>query len=388
MKNNHQPYKNTLLFLMKVTLINVFLMSVTIAFSFAMETRGQGVLDRKVDLQLENMKLKDVLTEIESKADVSFTYRPRLIRNVKNVTLNVSERSLGEIFTEIFDRSVEYEVVGKQIILKENPVFATRSKVSAVVFQGTQVSGIIRDEAGLAIPGVNVIEKGTTNGTTTDVDGKYSFLVSDQNAILVFSFIGYTTQEVSAEGRASIEVTLLPDTKTLQEVVVVGYGEQKKVTVTGAVVSVKGADLVKSPAMNLTNSIAGRMAGVIAVNRSGEPGYDGSGIRIRGSNTLGNNDALIVIDGIPARAGGLERLNPNDIETISVLKDASAAIYGSRAANGVILVTTKRGTTGKPELSYQFNQGFAQPTVVPKLANAAQYAEMLNELNIYELPVS
>jgi len=153
------------------------------------------------------------------------------------------------------------------------------------------------------------------------------------------------------------------------------------------VVTVKGSELAKSPAMNLTNSIAGRMAGVIAVNRSGEPGNDGAGIRIRGSNTLGNNDALIVIDGIPARAGGIDRLNPNDIETISVLKDASAAIYGARAANGVILVTTKRGKSGKPELSYQFNQGFAQPTVIPKLADAAQYGEMLNDLNVYQLPV-
>jgi TonB-linked SusC/RagA family outer membrane protein len=130
------------------------------------------------------------------------------------------------------------------------------------------------------------------------------------------------------------------------------------------------------------------MPGVIAVNRSGEPGADGSGIRIRGSNTLGSNEALIVIDGIPARAGGIERLNPADIENISVLKDAAAAIYGARAANGVILVTTKRGKTGKPELSYSFNQGFAQPTVVPKLANASQYAEMRNELEVINLPVS
>ena len=114
------------------------------------------------------------------------------------------------------------------------------------------------------------------------------------------------------------------------------------------------------------------MPGVIATNASGEPGYDGAAIRIRGSNTLGNNDALIVIDGVPARAGGIDRLNPADIESISVLKDASAAIYGSRAANGVILVTTKRGKTGKPELSYSFNQGFAQPTVIPKMATAAR----------------
>jgi TonB-dependent SusC/RagA subfamily outer membrane receptor len=133
------------------------------------------------------------------------------------------------------------------------------------------------------------------------------------------------------------------------------------------------------------------MAGVVAVNRSGEPGYDGSTIRIRGANTLGGdrtNAALIVIDGIPNRAGGLDRINPADIETISVLKDASAAIYGARAANGVILITTKKGKSGKPELSYSFNQGFADPTVIPRLTNAAQYVGMLNDLDIYQLPTN
>lgn len=254
--------------------------------------------------------------------------------------------------------------------------------------QDMEVTGtVISGEDNLPLPGVSVLIKGTTRGGVTDMDGQFS-ISAQKGEILAFSFIGYVTQEVTLENQTSMDIILLPDMQSLSEVVVVGYGEQRKETITGSVATVKGADLVKSPAMNLTNSIAGRMAGVIAVNRSGEPGYDGSSIRIRGSNTLGNNDALIVIDGIPARSGGIERLNPNDIETISILKDASAAIYGSRAANGVILVTTKRGKTGKPELSYQFNQGFAQPTVVPKLADAAQYAGMLNDLSVYELSVS
>lgn len=264
----------------------------------------------------------------------------------------------------------------------------TLSSILVANAQGREVTGtVVSGEDNLPLPGVSVLVKGTTRGQVTDLDGRFSLNVQS-GEILAFSFIGYETQEVTIENQSSLNIILQPDMQSLSEVVVVGYGEQKKETITGAVSAVQGADLVKSPAMNLSNSIAGRMAGVIAVNRSGEPGYDDSGIRIRGSNTLGNNDALIVIDGIPSRAGGISRLNPNDIETISVLKDASAAIYGSRAANGVILVTTKRGKTGKPELSYQFNQGFAQPTVVPKLANAAQYAEMLNDLSVYELPVS
>ncbi|WP_370690530.1 SusC/RagA family TonB-linked outer membrane protein [Algoriphagus sp.] len=255
--------------------------------------------------------------------------------------------------------------------------------------QTKEVSGVvISGEDNLPLPGVSILLKGSTSGTVTDVDGKFRISVTSDQSVLVFSFIGFTTQEVLVGARSEISVTLGPDMKSLAEVIVVGYGEQKKETITGSVATVKGSELAKSPAVNLSNSIAGRMPGVVAVNRSGEPGYDGSAIRIRGSNTLGNNDALIVIDGIPARAGGIDRLNPNDIESISVLKDASAAIYGSRAANGVILVTTKRGKSGIPELTFQVNQGWAQPTVIPDLADAAQYAGMLNDLDIYALPVS
>ena len=252
-----------------------------------------------------------------------------------------------------------------------------------------QVTGTVTEAGtGDGLIGATVAVKGTTRGVITDIDGNYKIEVVDANSVLVFSMIGYVPQEVKVGSQSVINIQLKSDNLNLDEVVVVGYGVQKKETVTGAVSSVKGDELIKSPAVNLSNSLAGRMPGVVAVNRSGEPGYDGSAIRIRGSNTLGNNDALIVIDGIPNRSGGLQRLNPADIESISVLKDASAAIYGARAANGVILITTKRGTTGKPELSYSFNQGYAKATVIPKMTNSAEYAEMLNDLNIYGLPVS
>jgi TonB-linked SusC/RagA family outer membrane protein len=251
-----------------------------------------------------------------------------------------------------------------------------------------EIKGKVSDETGSGLPGVTVTEKGTMNGAITDVNGQFTVNVKGDAAILVFSFVGYAGLEEVVGSRSIINVTLTPDVSSLNEVVVVGYGTQKKETITGSVASVKGSELVKSPVVNLSNSIAGRMAGVVAVNRSGEPGADGSAIRIRGSNTLNNGDALIVVDGIPNRAGGLDRINPNDIESVSVLKDASAAIYGSRAANGVILITTKRGKTGKPQLSYSANQGYSQPTVIPKLTNAAQYVGMLNDLDIYGLPTT
>jgi TonB-dependent starch-binding outer membrane protein SusC len=246
------------------------------------------------------------------------------------------------------------------------------------------VSGKVFDENSQPVPGVNIIEKGTTNGTVTDANGMYTITVSDEKATLVFSFISYVTQEIQLNSQATLDITLQPDIKTLTEVVVVGYGEQKKVTVTGSVVSVNGSDLVKSPAMDLSNSFAGRLAGVVAVQPSGEPGYDASTIRIRGVNTIGNTSPLVVIDGIPDRDGGLNRLSPQDVESISVLKDASSAIYGSRAANGVILITTKRGKTGAPSVSYDFNQGWAQPTRIPKMSNAPEYAAIMNEIPIYK----
>ncbi|MDN3581614.1 SusC/RagA family TonB-linked outer membrane protein [Mucilaginibacter flavus] len=248
------------------------------------------------------------------------------------------------------------------------------------------VTGTVTDEKGEPLPGVSISIKGTTQGTISDVKGKYSITVKDQNAYLVYTFIGYTTQEVAVNGKSTINIQLGGDSKSLNEVVVVGYGTQKKATLTGSISQVKGSELVKSPAPNVSNALAGRIPGVIVNNRSGEPGYDGSNITVRGLATTGSNNVLIVVDGVPGQIGGLERLDPNDIESMSVLKDASAAIYGNRAANGVILITTKRGKTGKPTINYSFNQGFSSPTRLPKMADAATYAQIMNEISLDSNP--
>ena len=249
------------------------------------------------------------------------------------------------------------------------------------------VQGKVTDIQGAPIAGASVAVAGSTTGTTTNDDGNYSIEVPE-GVSLVFSFVGYTAQTITAD-RQQIDVQLELDASmsNLEEVVVVGYGTQRRETITGSVASVKSAELMKSPTVNVSNALAGRLPGVVATQSSAEPGYDNAAIRIRGTNTLGNSEPLIVIDGIPARAGGFARLNPADIDNISVLKDASAAIYGARAANGVILITTKRGQSGKPTLSYTYNQAFSQPTVIPDLADAVQYSEMRNELEIFKLPV-
>ncbi len=252
--------------------------------------------------------------------------------------------------------------------------------ISVPLFAQTPIQGrVMASDAPL--PGVTVTVKGTQTSTVTDVDGKFS-IPAPEKAILVFSHVNYVTQEMAA-GTGNLEITLAPNNANLSEVIVIGYNSQKKATLTGSISVIKGADLVKSPAVNVSNSLAGRFSGVMLNNRSGEPGVDGSDIRIRGIATTGKNDVLIVVDGVPGQIGGLERLNPNDIESISVLKDASAAIYGSRSANGVILVTTKRGKTGKPTISASYNHGFSSPTRLPEMADAATYAAIANEIAYY-----
>jgi TonB-linked SusC/RagA family outer membrane protein len=253
--------------------------------------------------------------------------------------------------------------------------------------QDKTVRGKVTDEQNAPLSGVSVLQKGTTNGTTTSAAGDFSISVP-RGAVLVFTSVGFTDQELTVGDENTVNLQLKALPQYLTDVVVVGYATQKKVTVTGAVTAVKGENLIKSPAVDLSNSLAGRLPGLVVIQTSGEPGYDGASIKIRGTNTIGNSDPLIVIDGVPERDGGLGRLNPRDIETISVLKDASAAIYGSRSANGVILITTKKGATGKPKITYDFNQGWNQPARIPEMSNAFEYATIMNELPIYKsIPV-
>jgi len=241
-----------------------------------------------------------------------------------------------------------------------------------------RVTGQVTDSNGEFLIGVNVIEVGTTNGTVTDFNGNYSIDLTTQNPALSFTYVGFLPVEISVGSDRVINVVLEEDIETLDELVVVGYGVQKKVTLTGSVSSIQGEKIEESPAISLSNSLSGRIPGVIALNRSGEPGQDNAQLLIRGQGTLGSTAPLIVIDGVTER-GGLDQIDPTDIESISVLKDASAAIYGSRAANGAIIITTKRGKAGNPTIKYGFNQGFVQPTRVPEFADAVLLAEFQNE---------
>lgn len=242
------------------------------------------------------------------------------------------------------------------------------------VLQGRTLTGVVLDEQGLPAIGANVLVKGTTIGVATDADGKYRIEVPRGNQTIVFSYVGYRTREITYKGQASLNVSLEPDSEILDDVVVVGYGVQKKVNLTGAVGSVEGDKLASKAVGNVTSALAGLVPGLKVMNRGGQPGADGATLNIRGFGT-----PLVLVDGIEQDFGYMD---PNEIENISILKDASAAIYGSRAANGVILVTTKRGKKGAPKFNLNVNAGFSAPTRIIEMASSGLYAELMNEANV------
>ncbi len=240
---------------------------------------------------------------------------------------------------------------------------------NSVVQQSRKCSGTVKDKNGEPVIGATIVEKGNAkNGVVTDVDGNFTINVRP-GAKLVISYVGSVPQEVTAG--QGLNITLQEEDQSLNEVVVVGYGTQKKVNVTGAIATVGGNELAKTPTANLTNTLGGKLAGLRSVTRSGEPGADASSIDIRGYGS-----ALVIVDGVPS---SIERLDPNDIESVTVLKDASAAIYGIQAANGVILVTTKRGSSGKAQIELNTTFSYQRPTIYPKLASAAEFVELTDE---------
>ncbi|WP_373518146.1 SusC/RagA family TonB-linked outer membrane protein [Pricia sp.] len=243
----------------------------------------------------------------------------------------------------------------------------------------TQITGTVNDESGVGLPGASVVEKGTTNGTQTDFDGKYTLNVSE-GATLVFSYIGFGTQEIVVDSSTMIDVVLTEDAAFLEEVVVIGYGTQTRAEVTNAVSQLEGPVLKQTPAISTSNALQGQVPGLFVVQGSAAPGFDDSELRVRGSSTFnGNVPVLIVIDGVANRdPDGLNRIDGADIESISVLKDASAAIYGAQAAGGVILVTTKRGTEGKAKFQYNFDQGFSRPIGKLGTASAVDFMNINN----------
>ena len=381
--NKPKPVQETLLFLMRVTLIHILLTTFSVAFVYAVDTMGQKVLDKKITLDVESEDFQQALIKISEQAKVKFAYSPELVEDQKRVTLHVKDAKLEEVLAALLGPDVNYKVVGKRIVLRPvNPDREDASKSDAdtrAIPDPVTVSGTVKDGSGAPIPGVSVLVKGTSNGTTTDTDGKFTITVNSENDILVISFIGYATQEVAVQNKTSIDVVLAEDVTELNEVVVTALGIEKERKSLGySVTEVKGEQFTQAREINVANSLVGKVAGVNVSSVAGGPGASTSVI-IRGASTLtGSNQPLYVINGVPMsnesaqlvgrwvnetdRGDGIGNINPDDIESISVLKGAAAAaLYGSRAKAGVILITTK---SGKGAGTIELNSNFVAESVM------------------------
>ena len=332
----------------------------------------------------ENKKVSEVLKEIEDNSNFRFFYQNEQVDVNRRVTVKANDATVEQILDKIFKgEEISYKVLEDDLILlsPEKKAFETVGEKIAVSQQQGIVTGKVTDTGGQTLPGVTIVIKGTTRGTVTNADGGYTLSNIPEDATLVFTFVGMRTQEVIIGAQNQINVIMAESAVGLDEVIVVGYGTQKKVNVIGSVTTVSNKELTAAPVSMVSNALAGRMPGVIVQQMNGEPGINMSSILIRGRATLGDNSPLVVVDGIPG--GDINSLLAEDIESMSILKDASAGIYGARAANGVILITTKRGSTSVPRFSYSGNEGLQTPTMLPEMADAPTYATMIREMLSY-----
>ena len=354
--------------------LRIMRLSAFLLLVFALQTWAAPSYSQqsRVTLKLDNVKVLDVLSEIERSTRFYFLFNKDLVDIERRVSVSAYKEEIDKVLNELFrGTNVNYVVSDRQIVL-------TTEKESNVLVQQMKVTGKVTDSNGQPLPGVTVVVKGTTNGTVTNADGEYLLANVSGDATLQFSFVGMKTQEIQIEGRFNINVTMEVDEIGIEEVVAIGYGTIKKKDLTGSVGSVQGAELSnKKSTIKINDALQGTIPGVTVTRTSGEPGSVGT-IRVRGITTIEESEPIVIVDGVQ---GTLESLNAEDVESISVLKDAaSASIYGSKAAAGVIVVTTKRGKTGELSLKYDVQYGVSQPTRLPQMARAVQYMKMVNEL--------
>lgn len=347
--------------------ITTFLLLVCVFSSYAVNSNSQNA---RVSINKNNAQLDEVLNEIESQTDYLFVYNNQVNVNRK-VSVKVKQKPVSKVLDDLFeDSGVQYAMEGSHIVLSKQ-----EAPVANATQQAKNIAGTVLDNNGEPIIGANVIVKGTTNGTITDMDGNFS-IEADAKATLNISYIGYLPKEIVVGNEKSIRILLTEDTKTLDEVVVIGYGTQKKADLTGAVANVSTEKLNTQSNVNIGQALQGKIAGVDIVSQGGAPGQS-SRIMVRGIGTLNNANPLYIVDGM--YMSNMDNLNPNDIESIDVLKDASsAAIYGSRAANGVIIVTTKSGTNteGKPIIDASANLGVQSPSKYLDMLGASDWARL------------
>lgn len=326
---------------------------------------------QNITLRMSNVTVKQAMDELKSKSGYSFVFSSQDVDTHKNITVESDNQPLGHVISQIVaGQGLAYTIEGKTIILRK------ASAPSAQQQANKRITGVVKDANGEPVIGANIVVKGTTNGTITDMDGNFVLDVP-AGAILHVSYIGYSDKEIPVGSQTALAISLAEDSQALDEVVVIGYGTARKIDLTGSTSSLGGEKLRVKSSPQLSTQMQGQMAGVQITRTSGDPSA-GSSIRVRGVTTLSTNDPLVIVDGVP---GSLMDIAPEDVKDIQVLKDAaSAAIYGSRAAAGVILVTTNRAKDKEFHLSYNMEYGIDKATTVPKFANAVQWMQGYNEL--------
>ncbi|MCG8310247.1 MAG: TonB-dependent receptor [Cytophagales bacterium] len=369
----------------KYSLIGFTVQLVLLTTTFATNVDAQQISSVKevtINVDFNNTSLKDVFNYVEAKTDFRFTVFEDENYLKERLSYKKSSVTVEQLLLKISkDNDLRFQQINNSIGVRRINDSKGQEKPIEILIEGIKITGKVtseEDQSGL--PGVNVMVKGTSQGTVTDVEGNYSLVIPDENAILAFSAVGYITEEVVVSNLTVIDMVLTPDITKLDEIVVVGYGTMKKSDVTGSVASVKSEDFIKAVATDAMHLIQGKASGVYISQANAEPGAATS-IRIRGAGSINSsNSALVVIDGLPG--GSTSDINPSDIESVEVLKDASAAaIYGTRAANGVVLITTKKGVKGEPEISYDTYWAYQTPLNKFDVLNATQYMQRINDLS-------
>jgi TonB-linked SusC/RagA family outer membrane protein len=388
---------------MKVTFAQILFAVTFTGITYASrEGRAQEIMERMVTIHAQNAELRNVLKDIEQQADVKFAYSQKTIRAERVVDVHISRQKLAAALETLLEPlDITYQLTSGRILLTMATGSATPGtqqvnmpEVASPAF--AMIRGKVTDEANAALPGVSVVLKGTQKGTTTDKDGAFELDVPELNsAVLVFSFVGYKAQEAVVGSQSSLSVVMVPENKSLEEVIVVGYGSVRKSDLTGSVSSIKSEAIREMPVTSVDQAIQSRAPGVQVTQTSGAPG-GGISIRVRGANSINSgSEPLYVIDGFPMYpdngalgtsgnrqpTNAMATINPNEIESIEILKDASAtSIYGSRGANGVILITTKRGKEGQSRVDYDGTYSFQTIAREVKVLNGGDYARYINML--------
>ena len=362
-------------------LLRIMKLSIVLMLIGMLQVSASVSSQNKVSLKASNKKVAEVLKQIETETNLRFFYNETLINDQRTVSIQAKDAEVEQVLEQLFEGTdVQYRYFDDELILLTKPEQAAQHNNQQA--QSITVKGVVQDASGEPLPGVNVYDKSNPqNGVITGVDGTYTINVSE-GEILVYSFIGFEEQEITVAGRTEINVTLVEEYTQLDEVVAIGYGSKTKATITGAVETV-GSEVFESRSQRtVAETIQGLMPGLQVTRSSGDIFGNTTGLMIRGVTSRDGAGVLIIIDGVPQPendASPLNTLNPNDVESITVLKDAQAAIYGSRAAGGVILITTKSGVGKKPKLQYNANFAINDPAVYPKKANLHKMFEYYDE---------